>query len=362
VPRLPALKENLHLTNGQVGLALLVYAVGAIAGSGIARLLLGRGSRVWVRALTVVLSVALVPTGLAANLTQLVVAFLLLGTCAGCVDVLENAQAAELERAAGRPLINGFHGFWSLGALIGSVAAGVAAYAGVPPLQQFVVVAVVVAAASAPWLHRLPDTRGGATPARASSTRRLLTRSAGIVAVFAFCGIVVEGGGGDWSALYLRDYGHANPGLATVGFAGFTVAMTTVRFQADRLTARTSTALVARLGGLVAAVGLGLAIVVPSVSVATAGFVLVGAGVAVMVPLAFSAGANLGRSGTALSLVTAAAYAGSVAGPALIGNLADRVRLREALSVPLAAALIVVILAGSLRITAAKVAPEGDAS
>jgi len=349
VPRLPAFKDQLHLTNGQIGLALLMYAVGAIVGSGLARLALSRGSRVWVRVLTVVLCAALIPAGLAMNFFQLVVAFVLLGACAGFIDVLENAQAAELERAAGRPMINGFHGFWSLGALVGSAVAAIAAYAGVQPLRQFVVVGVLVAAISAPMLRSLPDTRGGSTPTHLSSTRRLLTRSAVLVAALGFCGVIVEGGGGDWSSLYLREYGHANPGLAAIGFTAFSVAMTVVRFRADRLTARTSTATVARLGALLAAAGLGVAIGVPVVPGAIFGFVMVGAGVAVMVPLAFSAGANLGRSGTALSVVTAAAYAGSIAGPALIGNTADRMGLRVALGIPLVAAVVVALMAGSLK-------------
>jgi MFS family permease len=348
VPRLPTFKDHLHLTNGQIGLALLVYAVGAIVGAGLARVAIGRGSRIWVRVGTVALCVALVPVGFAGNLAELVVAFLMLGTFAGFIDVLENAQAAELERTARRPLINGFHGFWSLGALIGSVAAGAAAYVGVPPLQHFAVVAVLVAIVSGPLLGSLPDTRGGSTPAEASSSRKVLTRSAAIVTAIAFCGIIVEGGGGDWSALYLREYG-ASPGLAAAGFAGFAVAMTAVRFGADRLTALTSTTIVARVGALLAAAGLTIAIAIPAVTGASIGFVLAGAGVAVMVPLAFSAGANLGRSATALSIVTAAAYAGSIAGPALIGNVADRVGLRAAMGIPLAAALIIVILAGSLK-------------
>jgi MFS family permease len=128
VPRLPTFKENLHLSDGQVGFVLLVYAFGAVIGAALARLVLGRGARHWVRIFTVVLCAALVGAGVAAGLTELYVAFFLLGGCAGLLDVLENAQAAELERAARGPLINGFHGFWSLGALIGSIGAGAAAY------------------------------------------------------------------------------------------------------------------------------------------------------------------------------------------------------------------------------------------
>jgi len=158
VPRLPALKDHLHLTDGQVGLALLAYAVGAVVGAAAARLVLARGARAFVQAGTVALCVALIGPGLAADFTQLFASLLLIGATAGFIDVLENAQAAELERKAGRPLINGFHGFWSLGAIIGSVSAGAAAYAGVTPLVQFIAVGGIVVVATAWILRDLPDT------------------------------------------------------------------------------------------------------------------------------------------------------------------------------------------------------------
>jgi MFS family permease len=349
VPRLPAFKDHLHLSDGQIGFALLICAAGAIAGAGMARVVLSRGSRAWVRWFTVALCLALIPMGLATNFVALVVAFLVYGAFAGFIDVLENAQAAEVERDAGRPMLNGFHGFWSLGAVAGSIAAGAAAYLGVRPLEHFVVVALLVAAISAPLMRSLPNTRGGAQPADAATTQRLITRSAALVAAIVFSAIIVEGGGADWNALYLREYGHASQGLAAVGFAGFSVAMMAIRFRADRLTARTSATTVAGLGALLAAIGFGIAIALPAVPSAIFGFVLVGAGVAVIVPLAFSAGANLGRSGTALSVVASAAYAGSVVGPGLIGNVADHLGLRLALGIPLVAALIAAMLASSLR-------------
>ncbi len=105
----------------------------------------------------------------------------------------------------------------------------------------------------------------------------------------------------------------------------------------------------ARLGGLIATLGLALAIGVPAVPSAIIGFALVGIGTAVLVPLAFSAGANLGAGGTSLALVLAGGYAGSVAGPAVIGSVADRFGLRVAMGMPLAAALVIIALAGSLN-------------
>jgi fucose permease len=350
VPRLPALKDHLHLSDGQVGYSLLAFSLGAVIGAGAARTVLGRGARAWVRGGTIAICVALLGPALAGSFALLLISLLVLGMCAGFIDMLENAQAAELERVAGRPLLNGFHGFWSLGALAGAVFAGVAAYAGMGPLPQFAIAAVLAAGASAFFLRELPNTRSGAPRSATGATGRLwLTGFVVAVAAISFCSILVEGGAADWSPLYLKELGHANPGIAATGFAAFALAATLVRFRADRLTAHTSPTTVARLGGLIAAFGLALVIAVPALPGAITGFALVGLGTAVLVPLAFSAGANLGASGTALALVMAAGYAGSVAGPAMIGNVADRFGLRVALGIPLAAAIAIIALAGSLN-------------
>ncbi|HET9410936.1 MAG TPA: MFS transporter, partial [Candidatus Dormibacteraeota bacterium] len=349
-PRVPALKESLHLSDGQVGLSFLAFAVGAVGGAVVSRFVLSRGAALWVRVGTVAMCVALITPALAPAFAWLAAAFFLGGLCAGFLDVLENAQAAEIERDSGRPMINGFHGFWSFGAIIGSIGAALAAGAGLSPFVHFAIVAVVIVIASIPLLSGLPDTRSAAGSMLPSDTTRWAIGTAvGAVAAIAFLGILVESGGADWSAIYLRDFGRTSQGVAAIGYAAFAVAMTAVRFLADRLTARTSPGAVAGLGGLVAALGIGLAIAFPYAPVAIAGFALVGAGAAVMVPLAFSAAANLGRTGTALSVVMVTGYAGSIVGPFLIGTTADRLGLRTALAIPLAAALAVLAVTAVLR-------------
>ena len=349
IPRLPAIKERLALTDGDVGVALLLYATGAVIGATAARFLLHRGSRFQVRLGTVALCAALVTVGLANSRPAVYAAVISIGLCVGFIDVLENAQAAELERLAERPLINGFHGFWSLGAILGSTAAGAAAYAGIGILPQLVAVAAVIGVGTASPLRALPDTRSAALRAGPGGAGRMwLTSAIVAVAAVAFCSILAEGGSADWSAIYLRELSHASPGVAAGGFAGFSLAAALVRFRADGLTSRLGATALARLGSLTAVLGLGLALAVPALPGAVLGFVLAGVGTAVLVPLAFTAAANLGRSGTALSIVIAAGYAGSIAGPALIGATADRAGLRVAMAIPLVAAAVIAVLAANL--------------
>jgi MFS family permease len=88
-----------------------------------------------------------------------------------------------------------------------------------------------------------------------------------------------------------------------------------------------------RLGGLVAASGLTLALAVNWVPLALVGFGLVGAGFAVIFPLTLSAAGRTsqGVSGTAIATVATCGYVGFLAGPAAIGFVANALNLRAAL-------------------------------
>jgi hypothetical protein len=345
IPRIPALKDHLRLTDGQVGIALLGISLGGIVGSLLSRLLIRHHAATGVRAGILLLCVAGVGPALAGTLGALVAALFIVGFLWGFIDVLENGFGARLEHTYGRPLINGLHGFWSLGAFVGSLIAGGAALMGLSPLVQFVATGVVIAAASL-WvlqglggLAAVSDTSPGFGAVALTST---LAALAGI----SFTGVIAEGGTSDWSPLFLRELSHASPGLAAAGFSGFTIAATAVRFRADLLTARIGRLMVVRIGATLAAAGLLLAIGFPVLPVAIAGFAAVGVGTAVLLPLTFAAGANLMRSGSALAIVMASTYAGTIAGPPLIGAFADHFGLRVAMFIPFSAAVVVLMLSG----------------
>ena len=350
VPRMPAFKESLQLTDTQVGLAFVVYAIGAVLGSMVGGPVLAFGAKRWVRGGTVAMLALLVTPALAPNFLLFVFGFLALGFFGGFLDVLENSQAAAIEREARRPMINGFHAFWSLGFVAGGVGASVAASLSIEPLPHFAAVAVVIGLASIPLLAGVPNTSGGAATLLPSGTARWRVGTAvGAVGAMAFFAILVESAGGDWGPIYLRDYGHTQLGVAAAVGVTFSIAMTVVRFLADRLTALTSAPVVAAVGAVVSVAGIALAMALPAPPTAIAGFTLVGAGCAVLVPLAFSAGANLGRTGAALAVITSAGYAGSIVGPFVIGSTADRIGLRIALGIPLLAAVAVLLSAAALR-------------
>ena len=105
----------------------------------------------------------------ASSYASFCVALAVLGGLGGLLDVGFNVQGIAVQRAYGRPILAGLHGVWSVALFAGGAVGAVAAAAGVSPTRQFVVVAAVLALASAPVLAwQLPEEDEPPVPAEVS--------------------------------------------------------------------------------------------------------------------------------------------------------------------------------------------------
>ena len=136
---------------------------------------------------------------------------------------------------------------------------------------------------------------------------------------------------------------------ATLGYAAFSVTMTAGRLAGDLIVARLGRRRVLVLGGLCAAAGLALTVLVPAWEAALAGYALVGAGCANIVPVLFTAAGRQTAMppSVAVPAVTTFGYAGVLAGPALIGFVAQGTSLSTAF---LAVAVLLVGVAAAGRV------------
>jgi MFS family permease len=106
-----------------------------------------------------------------------------------------------------------------------------------------------------------------------------------------------------------------------------------------------------RASGLLSAVGLAVALLIPEPMAGVAGFGCLGAGLACIAPQVFSVAGNRdpARAGQAIARVAAMGYAGFLAGPVLIGAIAQWSSLRVALVIPVLLTLLVAAMAITLR-------------
>jgi MFS family permease len=370
--RIPAVKQHLGLSDGLLGVALLAAPVGLVIIAAFADRLIDRfGSARPTMAGAVAISLLPIAFGLAGSLGVLMAVLLVYGMAGGLMDVAMNSQAVRVERGYRRPLINSFHAYYSFGGLAGALLGGLFAWAGVGPAVTFAAVGVplaVVAVLVRGGLLRGPEARDRPSPGGQPGRSRPAAGRAGdrarrrgmalriiVLGLLALCSLLGEGAAGSWSAVYLRDNLGTSAAFAALGYASFSVTMAIGRLFGDRLAARLGPARLVSGCGLVAAIGLAVALVMASPAAGLVGFALFGAGLSSTFPQLLSVAGNVetARSGTGIARVAGAGYLGLLSGPVLIGSAASLVGLRLALVIPLAAAMC--LAAGGWFVTGRRV-------
>jgi MFS family permease len=351
-PRLPAIKQSLGLSDGELGTALVGLAIGLVIGTRLAGAPIDRwGSRPFMRVGFPLLAATLLLPGLADSGLTLFGSLLVLGVASGALDVAMNAQGIEVERTLGKPILSGLHGLWSVGLGLGAGVAALAAAAGLDPLPHFAIVAAVLALASFPLLRGLLPAEHQVREEHERETRTTVhwTLPLALLGVIAFCSFVGEGSASDWSAVYMTQELGTSQALGALAFAAFAVTMATTRFMADSLRTRFGNVALVRAGSLVAAVGLGLGLLIHEPAAAIAGFALLGLGLAAVVPIAFAAAGEMDprATGRLVGRVATVGYVGTVAGPIAIGWLAEATSLRIALGLVVLLALTIAAVSRS---------------
>jgi MFS family permease len=171
-----------------------------------------------------------------------------------------------------------------------------------------------------------------------------------------------EGAAADWSAVYLLNNLGAGPFLAGLGYAFFAAGMTLGRFSGDALRDRFGEVPLVRGGALLAALALGLGLLLGHPLPAILGLACLGIGYAGIVPIIFRRAAMAPgfAPGTALAAVGSVGYMGFLAGPPAIGLVAEVTGLGLALGIVPLLSLVIAFTAGP-AIRAAEGAEAGSA-
>jgi predicted MFS family arabinose efflux permease len=284
----------------------------------------------------------------APGFSTLLAALFVFGATSGLLDVAMNAHGVLVERRLGRPIMSSLHAAWSLGGLTGSALGGLALAHFAPPVEAALTVAVLglLVGATQGWLLPAEDRCADAGPAFALPGRGTIA-----IGCLAFASFVAEGAMLDWTAVFLTGTLGAGPAFAATGYAAFSGAMTCGRLAGDRVRARLGAVAIVRLGGALAALGLGFGVFSGSAVGAIAGFALAGFGLSNLVPVFFGAGGRAAEgSGRGIAAVATLGYLGLLIGPPAIGGLADAIGLAAALGVVAAGLTLVVAAAGAVRV------------
>ncbi len=362
VPRVPAIKDQVHAGTGPFGVALLGLAVSAIFSKQICGQMVPKfGSASLIRVGIVLSCLTLPLPALAGDVAGLGLALFAFGLALGFLDVAMNAHAVAVQQRLGRSVMSSFHGLYSVGGLSATVAGGRVAGLDISPLTHFSVAAIVLGCGSLLASCRLLPSTTDTAPRRAEHgnwtqlprDRRLPLIILGFVGL---CGMVGEGAAGDWGAIYLRDDLGAGASLAASGYAAYSLSMATMRLLGDRIIRRWGELRVITCSATFAGTGFAVALVIGHAAAAVCGFAILGIGLSVVIPVVFSIAGRLGgeMSGPSISIVSTITGTGFLAGPPIIGFLAEAVGLPGALAV---VSILAFLAAGLVRVAARMTTP-----
>ncbi|WP_285683033.1 MFS transporter [Actinoplanes sp. NBRC 103695] len=342
--RAPAVRDDLGLSAAGFGLLLLCLSVAAISAIPLAGPLVqrvGPARSVLLGSASLVLGLIALGSGTATGTIWLAgLGLVLAGMGNSTWDVAMNVEGADVERRLGRTVMPRFHAGFSLGTVFGAGLSATLAALGVAVSVQLFATAALTAVVMAVTVRRfvpwspLPQGEKPAMSVR-QAWREPRTIMIGLIMLgFGFA----EGAANDWLAISLVDGYHTSETVGAIGFGTFVTAMTLSRLFGGEAIERWGRVKVLRATAVAGALGLLLVIADLGVPFALAGALFWGAGVSLGFPIGFSAAADDPvRAAIRVSVAGSIGYGAFLAGPPLIGLLAEHFGVLQALLCALAA-------------------------
>jgi len=327
VAAIPAAKSSFHLTEASLGLSLLLTPLGAIIGMVGSRYLFAKmpvGKWMFIGHLLLCIIVVLLLH--APNKWCFWACLLVYGIISFLNGVAVNTTVSFLEAKYGQLFMSTSHAMYSLGGALSAAIVALLFSVGIGSGMQIIIVAILLLLLLIiikPLLLQqqqiIHSNNGVQLPSRAIMG----------IAFICLVTFMAEGCVADWSALYFKQVLNTSTVWMSMGYAGFSIAMTIGRLNGDNIIAQLGSKSIVIIGSLLATLGYLLVFAATLPIMAVTGFVLVGIGCSCIVPVLFSASAKIpGISKvTGFAMVSGGGLIGFLVGPSLMGFVAEKTNL-----------------------------------
>lgn len=351
-PRIADIQDSMAVEEGALGFALIGSAVGTLVSLTFATPIIEKvGYRKALLALIPLLGLLYAIATFALTPVALFLLLLPAGLAIGSIEIIINIEADRVEHQIGRRMMNRAHAFWSFGFFAAGIVGGAMAQSGISPQAHLLFMVPVSVLGTVLLLGQFEP-----APHRATSSREpapLFARPTGAIMVLVLvtmAAMVLEGGGIDWSAIYMRDTLGAAPFIMSLAVAIGPLTQGVVRFFADGFVERYSPTVVARV--LLGVLGVGTLIVffAQTAVVALAGFAVMGIGTSALFPLAISAAAQRTDRSAVINVAALAqtSFVAFLLGPPLLGVVAEHFGVRWSFGIGIPLVVMSFLLAGAL--------------
>lgn len=331
--RMPALKNLVNASDGQIGFLLLAFGGFSFCGLLSSKFIIERaGARIITGAAPLVFMSALTIGSLAFSYWQLVGFCVIAGLATGLCDVAMNAQGMMIEKRHNVLCMASLHACFSMGGVFGALTGSFFAALNLSPFWNFLIICGCYLLF---WRWAFAnsiagETKKAATRQKARHRIPLLIYFYGLMSMLCY---VSEGSVGEWGSVLLHTVKDASQQEAALAFAVFSVPMVICRFLTDKLRGIIKDFYIVFGGSLLSTMAMALVLISSRPILCLAGYFAMGIGFAPIVPLLYSRagktpGISAGQASSSMSLLS---YTGLLFFPPFLGMLGDSIGLNNAL-------------------------------
>jgi MFS family permease len=352
---IPYIKQKFDLNDAQLGLLLLSFPIGATVMNPFSTFFINRFGMLNTTILgLILLTVTYIIPVSTAWLPLVSVGLMIVGMCLSVTNVAMNTCVTSLEHQYSINIMSTCHGMFSAGLMFGSIAASVVRGMKIEPSLQMAAIAlaiIIMVLALRPTILGIHEEK--VQEDENKGAKFILPKGALLLMILiSLCTNITEGTMADWTAVYMREIVQTDDYFIGWGLAGYSMFMALGRFLGDALIPRFGGNNVIRGGGIIAALGVLIAIFLPYTISAIFGFTLVGAGVSCAAPILYGSAARVPgmAKGAGLATMNTFSMAGFLAGPVVIGFISKSVNLPFAFSLIAILAIVWAFLVNRVKL------------
>ncbi|MBC8295869.1 MAG: MFS transporter [Pelagibacterales bacterium] len=323
--RIPTIKDQINTDYFGIGLVMATFAIGSIIAMIFANNVIKMSSTRTVLLYTSILQAILwLPTPFISSLQLFMIFSFIFGLCYGSFEISCNLYASNLEKREKKSMMSGFHAFWSLGVLTGSIATSLFLEWNISFLNNVITYVIILLPLNIFIVLKLHVDQIENTENK-HTIFFIWPLLIFILALIAMVNALTEGSVDAWGALYMRDFIQVDGFLIGLATVSFNIFMVIGRLSGDWIRDRIGVYNFLTILFITSILSLYILYSFDSILAALCGFALLGIGTSAIIPIAYSlAGKAEGvDSGAAIAIISIAVYGTFMGAPATLGIIAN---------------------------------------
>ena len=323
--RIPTIKDQIQSDYLGIGFIMATFAIGSIIAMVFVNQIIRKTSCKIILLYSGIFQALLwLPIPYINHLEIFMIISFIFGLTYGAFEIAVNLYASNLEKRENKTMMSGFHAFWSLGVLLGSLVTSLFLEKNISFLNNILIYVIALLPLNLLFVIALNE-----DPKNSGEVKKniffMWPTIIFLLIVICIANALTEGSVDAWGALYMRDHIKVEGfkiGLATISFNIF---MVLGRLTGDWFRDKLGVYKLIIILFILTIISLIILTFFDSIILSTIGFALLGIGTSSIIPIAYSLAGKIKGidSGVGISIISIAVYGTFMGAPASLGLLAN---------------------------------------